>query len=221
MTYAFHQEDRIRIATELVDVSKNLAEKGWFPATSGNLSVKLSGEPLVFGVTASGKDKENLTVHDILVVDGDSKSIEPTKLKPSAETLIHAEVYKRVPEAGACLHVHSLYNALISDLHFAEGKVKVQGLELIKALNIWEENATIEIPIVENYADIPKLAAEIGEVIDPRVPAVLIRNHGIYAWGEDVYAAKRHVQAFEWMFNYLFLKLSYHRGAVPAEVVAL
>jgi methylthioribulose-1-phosphate dehydratase len=222
MTYAFNQEDRIRVAVGLVDVAKNFAEKGWFPATSGNLSIKLSGEPLAFGVTASGKDKENLTIHDILVVDGNSKAIEPTTLKPSAETLIHAEVYKRVPEAGACLHVHTLYNNLISDLFFEQGKVRIQGLELIKALNIWEENAAIEIPIVENYADIPKLAAEIGEVLDPRIPAVLIRNHGIYAWGDDVFAAKRHVQAFEWMFNYLFLKLSYQRGAaLPVEVAAL
>ncbi|MBL0386555.1 methylthioribulose 1-phosphate dehydratase [Tumebacillus sp. ITR2] len=214
MTYAFNQEDRIRVAQELVDVAKNFANKGWFPATAGNLSIKLSGEPLVFGVTASGKDKENLTIHDILAVDGDSKAIEPTNLKPSAETLIHAEVYKRVPEAGACLHVHTLYNNLISDLLFEQGKLRIQGLELIKALNIWEENAAIEIPIVENFADIPKLAAEIGEVLDPRVPAVLIRNHGIYAWGADVFAAKRHVQAFEWMFHYMFLKLSVQRDAL-------
>ncbi|KEO82103.1 methylthioribulose 1-phosphate dehydratase [Tumebacillus flagellatus] len=219
MTYAFKQEDRIRTVVELVDAAKNFAEKGWFPATSGNLSVKLSGEPLAFAVTASGKDKENLTVHDFLVVDADSKALEPTSLKPSAETLIHAEVYKRVPNAGACLHVHTQYNNLISDLMFERGRVRIQGLELIKALNIWEENAAIEIPIVENWADIPKLAAEIGDVLDPRVPAVLIRNHGITAWGENVFAAKRHLEAFEWMFHNLFLKLTLQGNALAAAAL--
>jgi methylthioribulose-1-phosphate dehydratase len=214
MSHGFLQEERVRIAQQLVDVAKNFADKGWFPATSGNLSVKLTQEPLVFGVTASGKDKEYLTVNDILLVDGESKAIEPTLLKPSAETLVHAEVYKRVGEgAGSVLHVHTMYNNLISELFFKDDKVTLQGMELIKGLNIWEENAAIDVPIVENYADIPKLAAEIGKRIDPRVPGVLIRNHGIYAWGENVQAAKRHVQAFEFMFEYLFRLLSVQRGA--------
>lgn len=214
MSQGFLQEERVRIAQQLVDVAKNFADKGWFPATSGNLSVKLTQEPLVFGVTASGKDKEYLTVNDILLVDGDSKAIEPTLLKPSAETLVHAEVYKQVGAgAGSVLHVHTMYNNLISELFFKEGKVTLTGMELIKGLSIWEENASIDVPIVENYADIPKLAAEIGKRVDSRVPGVLIRNHGIYAWGENVQAAKRHVQAFEFMFEYLFRLLSVQRGA--------
>ena len=214
MSHGFLQEERVRIAQQLVDVSKNFADKGWFPATSGNLSVKLTQEPLVFGVTASGKDKEYLTVNDILLVDGDSKAIEPTLLKPSAETLVHAEVYKRVgAAAGSVLHVHTMYNNLISELHVEEGKLTLTGMELIKGLNIWEEDASIDVPIVENYADIPKLAEEIGKRLDPRVPGVLIRNHGIYAWGENVQAAKRHVQAFEFMFEYQIRLLSLKRGA--------
>lgn len=217
MNKAFLQEERIRIAQQLVDVSRNFAAKGWFPATSGNLSIKLSHDPLVFGVTASGKDKENLQTSDILFVDGDSKAVEPTLLKPSAETLVHAEVYKRIGGgAGSVLHVHTIYNNLLSEICAEAGKITFTGMELIKGLNIWEEDAVIDIPIVENYADIPKLAAEIGKRLDPRVPGVLIRNHGIYAWGEDVFAAKRHVQAFEFMFQYQFMMMSYKNQISPA-----
>lgn len=212
----FLQEERYRIAQGLVDVSQNFAAKGWFPATSGNLSIKLSHEPLLFGVTASGRDKENLQINDILFVDGDSKPIEETLLKPSAETLVHAEVYKKIGGgAGSVLHVHTLYNNLLSEIYAADGKVTISDMELIKGLNIWEEGASIDIPIVENFADIPKLASEIGKRLDPRVPGVLIRKHGIYAWGEDVHAAKRHVQAFEFMFQYHFLWLTYQRQVNP------
>jgi len=212
----FLQEERYRIAQGLVDVSQNFAAKGWFPATSGNLSIKLSHEPLIFGVTASGRDKENLQINDILFVDGDSKPIENTLLKPSAETLVHAEVYKKIGGgAGSVLHVHTLYNNLLSEIYAADGKVTISDMELIKGLNIWEEGASIDIPIVENFADIPKLATEIGKRLDPRVPGVLIRKHGIYAWGEDVHAAKRHVQAFEFMFQYHFLWLTYQRQVNP------
>lgn len=222
MSQSFLQEDRIRIAQGLVDVSKNFAAKGWFPATSGNLSIKLSQAPLLFGVTASGRDKENLQTDDILFVDGESRPVEATTLKPSAETLVHAEVYKQIGEdAGSVLHVHTIYNNLISDIYAAEGKVTLSDMELIKGLDIWEEGASIDVPIVENFADIPKLAAEIGKSLDPRVPGVLIRKHGIYAWGKDVHAAKRHVQAFEFMFQYHYLWLSFQRGIAPTAELAL
>jgi methylthioribulose-1-phosphate dehydratase len=222
MTQEYLQEQRYKIAQGLVDVSRNFASKGWFPATSGNLSIKLTQEPLVFGVTASGRDKENLQVNDILFVDGASKPVEPTQLKPSAETLIHAEVYKQIGAgAGSVLHVHTLYNNLISDIFAEEGRVTLSDMELIKGLNIWEEGASIDVPIVENFAEIPKLAEEIGKRLDPRIPGVLIRKHGIYAWGEDVHAAKRHVQAFEFMFQYHFMHLMYNRqGSAAAGLVA-
>ena len=59
-----------------------------------------------------------------------------------------------------------------------------QGIELIKAFNIWEEDAAIRIPILPNYADIPRIAELVPDALDPAVPGILPRNHGIYAWGK-------------------------------------
>ncbi|GAX88590.1 methylthioribulose 1-phosphate dehydratase [Effusibacillus lacus] len=215
--YTFYQEDRIRIAKELKEIADNFTQKGWLPATAGNLSIKLSSDPLVFGVTASGKDKEQLQLEDILAVDKDCKPIEPTRLRPSAETIIHSRIYQET-DAGSVLHVHTVYNNLLSEIYFAEGRVTLSHMELIKGLDIWEEGATIEIPVIENYADIPKLADEIGRRLDPRVPGVLIRKHGIYAWGKTPFEAKRHVEALEFMFHYQFMWLSIARsGLVPQQ----
>lgn len=219
--YAFFQEDRIRIAKELKEIADNFTQKGWLPATAGNLSIRLSEEPLIFGVTASGKDKENLQLEDILAVDQDCKPIEPTRLRPSAETVIHSRIYQET-DAGSVLHVHTVYNNLLSELYFNEGKVTLSNMELIKGLDIWEEGATIEIPVIENYADIPQLADEIGRRLDPRVPGVLIRKHGIYAWGRTPFEAKRHVEALEFMFHYHFMWLSITKGGlVPHTVPAI
>lgn len=212
--FQFFQEDRIRIAKQLTEIADNFTQKGWLPATAGNLSIKLNDNPLVFGVTASGKDKENLQLEDIILVDRDCKPIEPTRLRPSAETIIHAKIYQET-DAGSVLHVHTVYNNLISELYMAEGKITLSHMELIKGLDIWEEGAVIEVPVIENYADLPKLADEIGDRLDPRVPGVLIRKHGIYAWGCTPFEAKRHVEALEFMFQYQFLWLSMqHNGAL-------
>lgn len=193
---------QIEAFRRLDDVKLTFARRDWFPGTSGNLSIKVSDDPLRFAVTASGKDKTKLTPDDYLIVDGEARAVEPTEGKPSAETLIHAAIYKIIPQAGACFHVHTVANNLISELYFGQRTFSIQGQELIKGLGIWEENARITIPIVENYANIAKLAEAVSRVITPEVPGVLIRQHGIYAWGADDFEAKRHLESFEFLFDY-------------------
>jgi methylthioribulose-1-phosphate dehydratase len=207
-------EQRADAFRRLDEAKLAFARRDWFPGTSGNLSIKLSDDPLQFAVTASGKDKTKLSPEDYLVVDGESRPVEPTALKPSAETLIHAVVYKRIPQAGACFHVHTVWNNLVSELYFGQRAFSIQGQELIKGLGIWEENARITIPIVENFAHIPTLAAAIDKVITPDVPGVLIRNHGIYAWGANDFEAKRHLESFEFLFEYHVRWLQLRQTAV-------
>jgi methylthioribulose-1-phosphate dehydratase len=74
---------------ELADIKAELAERDWFMGTSGNLSIKVSNDPIEFLVTASGKDKRKRTTEDFLLVDSEGEKIEETYLKPSSETLLH------------------------------------------------------------------------------------------------------------------------------------
>lgn len=190
---------------DLREVKDLFAKRGWFPATSGNLSVRVKvpdGEPALIAVTASGKDKSAHTPEDFLLVDLEGKPAFPTRQKPSAETLVHTEIYQKINYCRSIFHVHTVANNLISELYGDQGHVTFSGHEIIKAFNIWEEGAEIKLPIVPNYAHIPALAKAVGEVLDPRVPGVLIRNHGIYAWGDSIFAAKRHLEAFEFLFEY-------------------
>jgi len=82
--------------------------------------------------------------------------------------------------------------------------VPVEGVELIKAFNIWDEEAVIDIPIVSNFADVPTIVPEVRERLDARIPGILLRKHGIYAWGANAFEAKRHIEAFEFLFEYVY-----------------
>ncbi|WP_199614887.1 methylthioribulose 1-phosphate dehydratase [Paenibacillus alkalitolerans] len=191
---------------ELREVKLEFALKGWFPGTSGNLSVRVgSFEPdsFTFAVTASGKDKSKNTPEDFLLVDALGKPTEPTQLKPSAETLIHCEIYKATG-CGAIFHVHTVYNNIVSEYDGELGYVPIESVELIKAFNIWEENASIQVPVLPNYAEIPKIAELVAGAIKPRIPGILLRNHGIYAWGANAFEAKRHLEAFEFLFEHRY-----------------
>ncbi|MFD1955683.1 methylthioribulose 1-phosphate dehydratase [Paenibacillus thailandensis] len=199
-------EQKQQAFAELREVKELFASRGWFPGTSGNLSVRVGDfdpEQFYFAITASGKDKTVNTPEDYLLVDKQGKACEKTNLRPSAETLIHCEIY-RLTGAGAIFHIHSVFNNVISEYFWNRGSVPVDGVELIKGLNIWEEEAHIEIPIVSNYADIPRIVPEVTERLQAGVPGILLRKHGIYAWGANAFEAKRHIESFEFIFEYVY-----------------
>jgi methylthioribulose-1-phosphate dehydratase len=199
--------------TTLVEITASFARRGWFPATSGNLSARVSapGEPLLLVVSASGRDKEAMTAADFVLVDESLQPAEsglqlvasPVELHPSAESVIHTRIYQATG-CGCVLHVHTVWNNLIAERCSSRGDVVLRDLEMLKGLDIWEEAAEIRVPVVENLFKLPAMAEAVVErITDPRVPGVLVRRHGLYAWGANPFEAKRHVEAFEFMFEYL------------------
>jgi methylthioribulose-1-phosphate dehydratase len=192
---------------QLKQVKTIFADKGWFPATSGNLSIRLGeavkSDAFNFAITSSGKDKSVHTPEDYLLVNEKGQPTEETALKPSAETLIHCEIY-RLTGCGAIFHVHTVFNNIISELFWEQQSIPVQGVELIKAFNIWEDEAKIEVPILPNYTDIPKIAELVENRLNLKVPGIMLRKHGIYAWGANAFEAKRHLEAFEFLFEYVY-----------------
>lgn len=141
MVSAWEQRQAVR---QLAD---ELAQLGWLPATSGNLSVKVTDDPLTIAITRSGADKQHLSEADVILVSGDNQVVEDTPHRPSAETIVHTKLYAKF-NCGAVLHIHTLYNNLASDAYFEKGAVELAGYELLKALNHWEEGARIRVPIV-------------------------------------------------------------------------
>ncbi|MBT2260391.1 MULTISPECIES: methylthioribulose 1-phosphate dehydratase [Bacillus] len=197
---------------ELADVKRELAQRDWFFGTSGNLSIKVSDDPITFLVTASGKDKRKETNEDFVLVNAAGQPHDPNEpLRPSAETLLHMYVYERT-KAGCCLHVHTIDNNVMSELYGDKGEIRFKGNEIIKALGYWEEDAEVSIPIIENPAHIPQLAEQFAKhlTLEASSGAVLIRNHGITVWGKTAFEAKRVLEAYEFLFSY-HLKLALYQ----------
>jgi methylthioribulose-1-phosphate dehydratase len=198
-------DKRLEAARQMVDAARAFYAHGWLFGTSGNLSVRLDAQ--TFLITASGKDKGQLGPEDFLVCDLAGQPTEATDHRPSAETLVHCVIYRRYPKVGAIYHVHQLHAALCSARDQEAGHTVFADLEMIKGLNIWEPDARIEVPIIANHFDIPTLASAIGRRLesaqfDRRVPGVNIYNHGIYAWGNTAFEARRHVETFGYLYHY-------------------
>ena len=175
-------------------------KRGWVPATSGNFSVRAGNQILI---TPSGLDKGTVTPADLITMDLKGRQISGSG-KPSAETDLHTVLYKARSNAGAILHVHTIWNTLISARFASQGYVALEGYELLKALSGVTTHAHLErVPVLENTQNYAELAIQLEALLDqnPGTHGVLLSRHGLYTWGQSVAEARRHLEALEFLFE--------------------
>ena len=187
-------------AGEIIVNVRELALRGWTPATSSNFSSRIDAGHVA--ITVSGRDKGRLTEGDIMVVDLDGQPVA-TSHRPSAETLLHTQLYKRYPQVGCVLHTHSQTQTVASRLYAGIGHVHLEGYELLKAFSGTTTHETaLDLPVYPNTQDMPTLAAQVDATLDSQpMWGYLIDGHGLYAWGRDMPEARRHLEAFEFLLG--------------------
>lgn len=187
-------------AAEIVANTRELAALGWTPATSSNFSMRLDDRHAA--ITVSGRDKGRLREDDIMVVDFDGQPVGSTH-RPSAETLLHTQLYRRCQEIGCVLHTHSLNQTIASRLYGPIGNVRFEDYELIKAFRGQDTHETeFDLPVLPNSQHMPTLAAQVDVLLDAgSLWGYLIDGHGLYAWGKDMSEARRHLDAFEFLLS--------------------
>lgn len=186
-------------ARAIAEAGRELAAAGWTPATSSNFSARIDEQHVA--ITISGRDKGRLSADDVMVVDLNGQPIA-TAARPSAETLLHTQLYAREPRVGAVLHTHSRVQTVASRLYASAGEIIIEGYELLKAFSgFTTHQSSIRVPVFGNTQDMPALVREVdaglarGEISH----GYLIEGHGIYTWGDSMADARRHLDAFEFL----------------------
>src|SRR5690554_633276 len=196
-----YDNHRLReLAGELIVNVRELAALRWTPATSSNFAHRLDDRHAA--ITVSGRDKGRLCEDDIMVVDFEGRAVGSDH-RPSAEALLHTQLYARCPDIGCVLHTHSRAQTVASRLFAGSGHVRLEGYELLKAFrgNATHETA-IDVPVLPNSQDMPTLAAQVDALLDGGpMWGYLIDGHGLYAWGRDMAEARRHLDAFEFLLD--------------------
>lgn len=179
----------------LAAVGQRIYGNGWSPATSSNYSVRLNDS--YAAVTQSGKDKGLLRETDIMAVDMEGQAASVGK--PSAETLLHTQLYRRFPDVGAVLHTHSHASTVLT-MHWPANTITLEGYELLKALEGYATHESrLVIPVFNNTQDIAALADEVDQAMNQGQAshAYLIRGHGLYTWSADLPSCYRQLEALE------------------------
>ncbi|APC18198.1 methylthioribulose-1-phosphate dehydratase [Pseudomonas frederiksbergensis] len=191
---------REQLAQDIIDAGRFLYGRGWSPATSSNYSTRLSATEVL--LTVSGKHKGQLGIDDVLATDLSGNSLEPDK-KPSAETLLHTQLYNWRADIGAVLHTHSVNATVLSRL-LQSPLITFEDYELQKAFSgISTHESKVRVPIFDNDQDIERLASNVQPWLDshPDCVGYLIRGHGLYTWGPKMSDALRQIEAFEFLFE--------------------
>lgn len=187
------------LAEALVSVGRRMDARGWVPATAGNLSARLPADRLA--ITCSGVHKGFLSAADIMAVDFAGHSLSPG-LKPSAETLLHCQIYALWPEVGSVLHGHSVPATALTLAMAGASAIHLEGYEVLKAWDtITTHEAAVTLPIIDNDQDMPRLAARLAPLLTSGHAPIgyVLRGHGIYVWGADVNAALHRLEALEFL----------------------
>jgi L-ribulose-5-phosphate 4-epimerase len=167
-----------------------LPKYGLVTFTWGNVSA-IDRESGLFVIKPSGVDYETMTPDDMVVMDLDGNKVEG-RLNPSSDTPTHVEIYKAFKDVGGVVHTHSsyatswaqagrsipCYGTTHADYFYGEIPC-VRCLTKDEIESAYEENTGHLI--VSEFERMGK---------DPvAVPAVLCKNHGVFAWGKDAHEA--------------------------------
>jgi methylthioribulose-1-phosphate dehydratase len=185
-------------AVQIIAAGQELYRLGMVPATSGNFSMRMGDGDIA--ITVSGAHKGKLSEQDIMRINLDGEPLDGNT--PSAETLLHTQIYKSMPDVNAVLHPHMMSAILIAQR--AQEHIRLEDYELLKALDgIKTHAAKVMIPVFKNDQNIPRLADKVQSSLDNLQPfyAYIIEGHGLYTWGKGMDDALRHVEALDYLFQ--------------------
>ena len=187
-------------AGTLCELGRLFGERGWCLATSGNFSVRV--DKLHCLITQSGREKSQLSPDDLMICDLNGAPVDQ-HLNPSAETPLHACLYKLDSGIGAVLHTHTVNATVLS--RRAGTEMTITGYEMQKAFaDVVSHDESVEVVVFDNDQDMQALAKRVEQAWAEgkfKVPGFLIRGHGLTAWGSDIASAQRHVEGFEFLFQ--------------------
>nr|WP_321985618.1 methylthioribulose 1-phosphate dehydratase [uncultured Lichenicoccus sp.] len=181
---------------EIIRAGQRMDRFGWVPGTAGNISHRLPGEQVA--LTRSGGHKGFLAPTSVIAVDLDGRVVRGAG-RPSAEALLHTQIYAAVPHANAVLHGHSVAATVLSMATDAPG-LTFTGFELLKVFeNQPTHDTTLTLPILDNDQDISRLCTRVAPLLPGMSMGYLIRGHGIYIWGPSMGTALARLEGLEFL----------------------
>ena len=166
-----------KLKEELVQLHLELPKHNLVAWTGGNVSARDEESGLVV-IKPSGIRYEELRPEHMVVLDLDGKIIEGD-LKPSSDTASHLYIYEHCADVSGVVHTHSAYATAFAAVN--------KPIPVVLTAIADEFGGPIPCGGFALIGD-----EAIGKVVVESIgksPAVLLKNHGVFAIGKDAKSA--------------------------------
>ena len=165
--------------------------------TWGNVS-SIDRESGLMVIKPSGVEYDSMTVDDMVVVDVATEKVVEGKWKPSSDTPTHLALYRAYDNINGIVHTHSTWAT-----SFAQAGMSIKPLGTTHGDYFYGEIPCTRAMTTEEIGgeyekETGNVIIETFKEIDPMtIPAVLVKNHGPFAWGKDAYDAVHNAVVLE------------------------
>ena len=150
---------------------------GWVEMIFNHITVRVPGPEVRFLINPFGLHYSEVKASNLLLIDTDGNPVRPTQWPVNrAGFVIHSAIHASIPQAHCVMHTHTTTGIAVASLEEGLSPNNFYGAMLVGQVAYHEfEGITVEPGEKE------RLVRDIGDK-----PAVILRNHGLLAWGPSV-----------------------------------
>ncbi|KAK4369174.1 hypothetical protein RND71_012966 [Anisodus tanguticus] len=213
---AYLEGDKVKETKSLItELCRHFYNQGWVSGTGGSITIKVHDDSIpksqqLIVMSPSGVQKERMVEEDMYILSSDGSILsaplaKPTPHKPpkcSDCAPLFMKAYQ-MRNAGAVIHSHGMESCLVTMLNPLAKEFRITHMEMIKGIQGHGYYDELVVPIIENTAHERELTESLTEAIKayPKTTAVLVRNHGIYVWGDSWISAKTQSECYHYLFD--------------------
>jgi L-fuculose-phosphate aldolase len=169
------QEDIDLLMQELIEVGRNVVNRGLAVGSGGNLSFRVPNTDTFF-ITATGTQLDQLVPSNFVLVglNGDVTGV----INPSSEFRVHLESYKSRPDVDVCIHLHPQASVLAASLNLPMKFLTIDHVYYVRNL--------VRIPWIQSGSQ--EIADATGVAVKT-TNVVILENHGCVVLAPSVQLA--------------------------------
>lgn len=179
----------LKAKDDFLNAANQTYKSGIQTGTGGNLSARIPGTDLMIvkpsGFSYGQCNEDNITITDF------GGNLQEGIYKPTRESTLHGNLYKRYPKIGGIVHTHSPYSILIS--------LNSRQLELVTMHSALKLKRPVKIIDVTTQAVTEEELPKVFKVLDAETEtsAFILKGHGIVAIASNAVKAGQIAELIE------------------------
>ncbi|RYQ96729.1 hypothetical protein Ahy_B08g092587 isoform A [Arachis hypogaea] len=199
----------------MAELCRQFYTLGWVSGTGGSIAFKVHDDSIpkshqLILMSPSGVQKERMEPEDMYVLSHNGSVLSAPSAKPyphkppkcSDSSPVFLKAYE-LRDAGAVIHSHGIESCLVTMINPLSKEFRITHMEMIKGIKGHGYYDELVVPIIENTAYEYELTDSLAKAIEayPKSTAVLVRNHGVYVWGDTWISAKTQTECYHYLFD--------------------